>query len=133
MRPHTTGVRAAIKNGQSPPDALNLPVRTAPTPPSSPVPMILLIVLISGALIVLGAASLAFYQRYQQHTAALPDEDQTGPLPGLSLKTRVQQIRKIMHDLKQKIRSTQRRNTLPNCDKRVFDPPYTWSEVGTRI
>jgi hypothetical protein len=55
-------------------------------------------------MIALGAMGFAYYQRYQQR-AATPDEDATGPLPSLALKERVQQTRKLMYDLKQKLQS----------------------------
>ncbi len=98
-------VIAAIKSGQNPPDTLNLPVHVATPTASSPVPFILLIVVISGALIVLGAVGFAYYQRYQQQKAALFDDDQTGPLTSTSFKTRLQQARKLIYILKQKVQA----------------------------
>ncbi len=98
-------VIAAIKSRQNPPDTLNLSMRAVAPPASSPVPMILLIIVISGALIVLGAMGFAYYQRYQQRNVAQPDEDQTGPLPGFTLKTGVERVRKIIYYLRQKVQS----------------------------
>lgn len=98
-------VITAIKNGQNPPDTLNLPLHVATTPTSSPIPMILLIIVISGTLIVLGAAGLAYYQRYQQRNAALVDEDETGPLNAISLQQYRQYMSKSIGYLKQKMQA----------------------------
>ena len=99
-------VIAAIRNGQSPPDTLNLPARASTAPASSPMPLILLLIGISGALIVLGAVGFAFYQRYQQRSATLSNEDEeegTGPLSGVS--GTVEQARELVSALRQKVQS----------------------------
>ncbi len=96
-------VIAAIKNGQNPPDTLTLPVPTAAVPVSSPVPLILLIIGISGALIVLGALGFAYYQHYQQRNATPLDEDDTRPMNTFSLKQYRQQVGKSTAYVKQKI------------------------------
>lgn len=96
-------VIAAIKSGQNPPDTLNLPVPTTTLPASSPIPLILLIIGISGALIVLGALCFAYYQHYQQRN--LPDEDDTGPLNTISLTQYRRQVGKSITYLKQKVQA----------------------------
>jgi hypothetical protein len=98
-------VIAAIKNGQNPPDTLTMPVPSAVLPASSPIPLILLMIGISGALIVLGALGFAYYQHYQQRRAPLLDEDDTGPLNTFSLKQYRQQVGKGIAYLKQKIQT----------------------------
>ncbi|MDQ2885220.1 MAG: hypothetical protein M3Y39_03950 [Chloroflexota bacterium] len=99
-------VIAAIKSGQNPPDTLNLPVPTATAlPASSPIPLILLIIGISGALIVLGALSFAYYQHYQQRSTTLPDEDDTGPLSTFSFTQYRQQVEKGITYVKQKLQA----------------------------
>ena len=105
----------AIKSGQNPPDTLNLPVRTTTLPASSPIPLILLIIGISGALIVLGALGFAYYQHYQQRNATTPDEDDTGPLNTISLKQYRQQVEKSIAYVKQKLQ------TLPLFHRRGSD------------
>jgi|GEM_PF-1299665 len=96
-------VIAAIKSGQNPPDTLNLPVPTTTLPTSSPIPLILLIIGISGALIVLGALGFAYYQHYQQRNAVPLDEDDTGPLNTISLTQYRQQVGKSIAYVKQKL------------------------------
>ncbi|HEV2659796.1 MAG TPA: hypothetical protein VGU68_04310, partial [Ktedonobacteraceae bacterium] len=98
-------VIAAIKSGHNPPDTLNLPVPITTLPASSPIPLILLIIGISGALIVLGALGLAYYQYYQQRNVTLPAEDETGPLSTFSFTQYRQQIVKGIAYVKQKLQA----------------------------
>ena len=96
-------VIAAIKNRQNPPDTLTLPVSTTTVPVNSPIPLILLIIGISGALIVLGALGFAYYQHYQQRNTTLLDEEDTGPLHTISFKQYRQQVEKSIAYVKQKM------------------------------
>jgi hypothetical protein len=106
-------VTSLIKNGQTPPDTIIIatPARAIP-PANSLIPLIILVVGISISVTLLSVLGITYYKRYRQRVAAHATSDDEDALPDskdddddTDSHARIQQIRSVMDNVKQKIQA----------------------------